>query len=334
MRRQTTSYLLTLFLPLTLVACSDYDGIDKTLDVNFTIPRTENFAATLSSYGLYDGNMAELKPATGVHLYEISSKLFTDYAKKQRLVKLPEGQSAKLLNDRSADYPDGTIVAKTFWYPKDFRDLSLGHHVIETRLMIKAQGTWNVATYIWNDAQTEAELSTKGATTNITWITETGETRSTKYEIPDEVACVTCHQNKKSVSLLGLTPRNLNRNVTRADASINQLAYLQAQGVFEQSETSTIKTIIDYTDTSLTLEERARAYLDVNCAHCHQPNAWQRAAEQELDLRYETSLSKSGIINKSEDIDRLLSNGEMPLVGTTVLDKEGVALTLDYLKSL
>lgn len=325
-----------LLVALTLTACLNFGRGrgERELDTDFDIPRTEAFPENLSAYGLYEGEMAALVPAEGVHLYEIPSKLFTDYAKKQRLVKLPEGQRAMALDSRVASYPDGTVVAKTFLYPHDFRDASAGQRVIETRVMVMTDGVWNVATYIWNEEQTDATLSLDDVITQVEWIDEDGKTHSTAYEIPGEVACVTCHQNSGEVALLGLTPRNLNRTVSRDGQEVDQLTYLQSQGVYGEVDPATIGTIIDSEDTSHNLERRARAYLDANCAHCHNPDAWEEAAEERLDFRYETPFADTNISRNQDEIARLLSDGEMPYVGTTVLHEEGLDLILAYLDSL
>lgn len=326
--------LLLLALALILTACNGDRRDGFQLDDDFPIPRTEAFPSQLSAYGLYQGAMVELQPAPGVHVYEIPSELFTDYAKKQRLLKLPEGQSATVQSGRLAEYPDGTVVAKTFYYPVDYRDASLGQRVIETRLLVKTEGTWNVATYIWNDEHTDAELALEGATTTVDWIAPDGRARSTEYEVPGEVACVTCHQSSASVALIGLTPRNLNREVMREGQQVNQLEHLQAQQVVAGGSPADIETIIDYRDSAHSLEQRARAYLDANCSHCHSPGAWEESASQDLDLRYETSLADSGLLDEPDAIARLLRQGEMPYVGTTVLHDEGIALILEYLDSL
>jgi hypothetical protein len=48
------------------------------------------------------------------------------------------------------------------------------------------------------------------------------------------------------------------------------------------------------TDLGAPLEARARSYLDVNCAYCHQPGGLGRA---QFDLRITTPLASSGIVN-------------------------------------
>lgn len=309
-------------------------GGPEDLDTEFPIPRSEAFAQTLSTYALFEGDMSNLVPAEDTYLYELSSELFTDYAKKQRLVKLPVGQSADVLSDRIADFPEGTIVAKTFYFPSDMRDESLGRRIIETRLMVMTGGVWNVATYIWNEDQTDAVVNLDDVTTDVTWISEAGQTRTTEYEIPGEVACVSCHQLSGDVELLGLTPRNLNRDVSRDGDTVNQLAHLQAVSVLSEIDPASIASIVDYADTSNTLATRARAYLDVNCSHCHNPDAWEEPAEEDLDLRFETPLGQTGIQGEADEIEELLTEGNMPYIGTTVLHDEGIQLVLDYLDTL
>lgn len=330
--RRAPVWFFIMMCASCLGACEAFD--EPGLDTDFDIPRTEAFEKDLSTYNLYEPLSPALTPAQGVHLYEISSELFTDYASKQRLIKLPQGTSATVLDSLSATYPDGTIVAKTFSFPRDLRDPSQGRRVIETRLMIMREGSWNVATYIWNDAQTQAFLSLDATTTPVSWIDADGQERSTTYEIPSEVACITCHQSSEKVALLGLRPRNLNRPVRRDAQTVDQLAHLQAAGVFGDKMPSEIGEVVDSTDSSKSLERRARAYLDVNCSHCHSPNAWEEPADEGLDLRYETSLSDSGILEKRNALGRVLPAGRMPFIGTTMLHEEGVELVLDYLDSL
>ncbi|MEM9492299.1 MAG: hypothetical protein AAGC55_24345, partial [Myxococcota bacterium] len=312
----------------------DGGGGPDELDFDFDIPRTETFADNLSAYLLYQGNLADLIPSDDVYVYELSSVLFTDYAKKQRLVKVPAGQQIQYVNDNVTVFPDGTIIAKTFYYDDDFRDESPGKRVIETRVMIMNAQQWNVATYIWNDEQTDTVLELDGATMAVDWISDAGEARSTVYEIPDEVACVTCHQSNDQVVGLGLTFRNLNRTISRDGSEVNQLEYLQSEMVLSGFDVGQIATIVDYNDTTNSLESRARAYLDVNCSHCHNPTAWDEPADEDLDFRYTTPLGETGILQEADEMEELLSDGEMPYIGTTILHDEGLDLLLSYLDSL
>ncbi|MFK7950790.1 MAG: hypothetical protein AB8G11_24605 [Saprospiraceae bacterium] len=232
------------------------------------------------------------------------------------------------------EFPDETILVKTFYYNNDDRDTSLGKRVIETRLMIKKDGLWNIATYVWNETQTDGVLTLNGSSTPINWITETGENRSTVYLIPNEDECIACHQSNDEIIPLGTTLKNLNREVTRNGSNINQLTHLQSVAILNQFDVTQASSMVNYKDVNVSLEERARAYLDINCAHCHNPTGWEESAEQDLDLRYEVSLNQTGIEGEANDINEFLTSGEMPLIGTTILDDEGVDFIIDFINSL
>jgi hypothetical protein len=120
-----------------------------------------SFNTKLSFYQLFKGRMAALEPNNGVETLQLSSTLFTDYAEKQRLIKLPKGKQVVLNGEGLPIFPEGTIIAKTFYYS----DVAgKGRQIIETRLLILNKSKWNVATFQWNPAQNEAFLLTKGAT--------------------------------------------------------------------------------------------------------------------------------------------------------------------------
>jgi uncharacterized repeat protein (TIGR03806 family) len=303
-------------------------------DRGFEIPRTEDFAPSLTAYQLFDEPLASLQPAPGVYLYELSSELFTDFAHKQRLIRLPQGKAATISAEGELRFPEGTIIAKTFYYPADMRDPSGPARVIETRLLILTSGRWNVATYVWNTEQTDASLLLGGATANVSWLDDEGEAVATTYVVPHEGECVTCHQSGGSSAFIGPTLRNLNRDVTRSGGEINQLEYLVTEGVIDGAGWTSAPFIPAYEDTDASPESRARAYLDINCAHCHNPNGWDEASKPNLDLRFQTPLGQTGLTRKARALKRQMETGQMPYLGTTLLHEEGIRLVLDYLETL
>ena len=206
--------------------------------------------------------------------------------------------------------------------------------MIESRLLIKEDGIWNTATYIWNQSQTDASLDLAGQDTRVSWINGNGNRNSTLYHIPSQNECFTCHQSIASLTPLGPTLRNLNRMVNRNGASVNQVHHLQSQGLLNDFYLEEISQMVDYEDSNAPLSERARAYLAMNCAHCHNPSGWEKSSQRSFDFRYETSLDQTGIRSKKDKIERTLMNGRMPFIGTTLLDEEGVRLISDYLNSL
>ena len=54
---------------------------------------------------------------TGVVAYDLNTPLFSDYAHKLRTVWMPSGTSAKFDPDATFDFPVGTVITKTFYYP-------------------------------------------------------------------------------------------------------------------------------------------------------------------------------------------------------------------------
>lgn len=322
------------FALLILAACNRDDGDFEVEIPDFNFPQTHTFQAKLSSYAIFQGTPSELVPVEGFEFLELSSVLFSDYAHKQRLVKIPEGTQMTKLSDGSIDFPEGTILTKTFFYYNDERDPNLGKRIIETRLLIKENEVWNVATYVWNKAQTEASLVMNGLDLPISWITSSGSNESTVYHVPTKNECMTCHQSNASMSPLGPTLLHLNRDVSRDGSTINQISYLQSLGLMSDFALDQLETMVDYKDLGASLEDRARAYLEMNCAHCHNPDAWSTPAEKNFNFRHDVPFDHTGILSGKDRIQNNVNNGEMPFIGTTMLDKEGVALLNAYIDSL
>ncbi len=331
--KKNIAYITGLIL-LVIISCSK-EEFDRNIEIpNFNFPKTMVFEDSLSVYNIFQGNPTDLQPSNGFELLELSSVLFTDYSHKQRLVKIPVGTQMTKSGDGTINFPNGTILTKTFFYYNDERDTTLGKNVVETRLEIKENNLWNVATYIWNKNQTDAVLKLDGLDTPISWIDENGIARSTIYHIPTENECMTCHQSNSTITPIGPTLRNLNRTVERNGSMLNQLTHLQNGGSLNSFPIDQVGHIVDYNNSNASLDERGRAYLAMNCAHCHNPKSWERAAEREFDFRYETPLNQAGIFYEEDKIKRAVQDQEMPLIGTTMLDEEGVNLIIEFLDNL
>src|SRR5258708_1226239 len=50
--------------------------------------------------------------------YDLNTPPFTDYAHKLRTIWMPRGTSAKYSADGGFEFPVGTIITKTFYYPR------------------------------------------------------------------------------------------------------------------------------------------------------------------------------------------------------------------------
>ena len=83
---------------------------------------------------------------------------------------------------------------------------------------------------------------------------------------------------------IGPTARNLNRDFSYAGGAENQIAHWRSVGILDEAPIDAPSIPRAYDASSGTLEQRARAYLDVNCAHCHNPQG--PAHTSGLDLRW------------------------------------------------
>jgi uncharacterized repeat protein (TIGR03806 family) len=224
---------------------------------------------TLSSYGFFIGPLAELKPAAGVIPYELNTPLFSNYAEKLRFIKLPEGTSFRYDSANIFDLPVGTVLIKNFYYWHDPRHPAKGKKIIETRLLIHEKDGWNALPYIWNEEQTEAYYDLAGDTRAISYLNAKGKKQTTNYVIPNKNQCKGCHTNGKEILPIGLRARHLNKTVETPDGPMNQLAYWAQQGWLTELPESGIPRNAKWDDPDEPLDRRARAYLDINCAHCH-----------------------------------------------------------------
>ena len=273
-----------------------------------------------------------MKPNSDYELYELSSQLFSDYAEKQRLIKIPIGTTLKAVNDGLVEFPKGTIIVKTFYYFNDRRDKSKGKKLMETRLLVKTNAEWKVGTYMWNEEQTEANLTMSGMKKTVNWIDEKGKGNVISYHIPNNAECRTCHNTGSVTMPIGPKVRNLNFDVVRNNVLQNQLIYLSKERVMNNVNPKAFASLPNYKDTTLTFEKRARAYFEINCAHCHNENGF--ASYKDLRFAYEHSLQKTKILDVKNRIINRTQKGKMPKIGITVTDKDGIALIKKYIESL
>ncbi|WP_417449131.1 SO2930 family diheme c-type cytochrome [Kordiimonas sp.] len=226
-------------------------------------------AKLLSEYGLFT-DAALQAPAEGVVPYGLITPLFTDYAHKYRFVYVPKGTKASYDGKEVMHFPTGSALLKTFAYPADFRSPEKDIRLIETRLLIRQEKGWNAWAYVWDAALGDAVLKVAGKTLPVSWLDETGAERSTNYVVPNKNQCKGCHTLDKVFSPIGPKARNLNRDFTYTSGTANQLDHWSALGLLEGAPASgDAPKVPEFDDAAAPLDARARAYLDINCAHCH-----------------------------------------------------------------
>lgn len=239
----------------------------------------------LSEFGLFEGELSNHIPAKNVHPYDLNTPLFSDYTTKHRFIRVPEGEHMEYRAHGVFDFPVGTVIAKTFAYPIDMRDENGDERLLETRIQVLQDGGWFGYTYIWNEDQTEADLALGGSEVDVSWTHTDGTRRTNRYQIPNANQCLNCHQQNDRFVPIGPTAANLNRKYAYANGSQNQLDHFVEHGVLTSvPDLETVDKMPVFDDEATgSVDQRARAWLDVNCAHCHSPMGTARTSG--LDLR-------------------------------------------------
>lgn len=274
---------LTLALTIALAAC----GSPAPAGVAF---HAEGAPPRLGDWNVLRIEGGRLRPNARVEPYALNAALFSDYAHKYRTLWMPPGAKAKYDASATFEFPVGTIITKTFYYPKapggdthtvlraaetaeesaDGIDLA-GMRLIETRVLVRRQDGWAAIPYVWNSAQTEAELAREGETLRLDMRTADGASRTFAYLVPDENQCASCHaddSNSREVRPIGPKSRHLDRDDPWRPGR-NQFARLIDAGLIDRGPPAGTPRNARYDDRAASIEARARAYLDINCGHCH-----------------------------------------------------------------
>jgi uncharacterized repeat protein (TIGR03806 family) len=234
------------------------------LPVALDILLAETPAPRLSDYRLFTG-ADQSHPNAGLTPYDLNTPLFSDYADKHRYLYLPPGARAQYQSQGAFEFPVGATLVKTFSYP-DRR--------LETRLLIRRAEGWTALAYVWNDDQTEAVLKRAGARLQARFTDAKGRTHDVEWAVPNQNQCKECHQLDKALVPIGPNARNLNRDLAYAGGVENQLHHWSRRGLLSGApRPDAAPRAAQWDDPQAPIADRARAYLDVNCAHCHNPRA-------------------------------------------------------------
>lgn len=225
----------------------------------------------LSDYHLYEGALSDLDPVAGLLPYDLNTQLFSDYAQKQRFVYVPTDSSVAYKDEGVLNFPVGSMLVKNFYYDLDQTDAPSDREIIETRLLMRNETEWTAETYVWNEDQTEAFLQQAGDLKKVGWTDQAGKSRKVNFLIPTKNDCKTCHSHNGKLLPLGPEVRNLNKIYQYADGSENQLVKWELNGILTaRPDQQNAPKVPVWDDPSTgSLEQRARIYLDVNCANCH-----------------------------------------------------------------
>jgi uncharacterized repeat protein (TIGR03806 family) len=334
-------------------------GLDKRIvpQAYLHMPQQENgpLPKLLSQTGAFS-DLKNLVPAPGLMNYELVVPFWSDRAVKTRWVAVPS-EKIKFSADGAWTFPKGNVFVKTFELPVDAADPTVKRR-LETRILVSDStgGVYGV-TYKWRADHSDADLLTTSVTEDIPVKDANGKVNNQTWYYPSPQDCHTCH-NPRAGGVLGVKTRQMNRDITYpSGVKDNELRTWNHLGLFSpgfnEQDIAHFVTLAAIDDSSRTLEDRGRSYLDANCSHCHQPGG----TVANFDARYSTPLDRQQLINGPILIDqgidrprvisphdpwrsilymRIDTDGDirMPPLARETIDEHGIALIKQWIESL
>ena len=358
--------ILGAFSAATLTGCADHGAVTRPYgiasnpapapwlamphNINGPIPRL------LSQTGAFT-DVRTLTPAPGLIPYDLIMPFWSDGAGKLRFMSIPRGTQIGYTPDGDWTFPPGAVFVKTFEMPTDEAHPQIRRR-LETRLLVRDDkgGVYGVD-YKWRADNSDADLLATSLTENVQIRARDGSTSEQSWYYPSRADCLTCH-NAHTSGVLGVKARQLNRLMTYPSGvrdnelrTLNHLHLLNPP--VSDAELKSIPTLAALSDTSRSIEDRARSYLDANCSHCHRPGG----TVAYFDARYNTPLDKQELIGGpiliNQGIDRphaiaphdiwrsivymrVDTNGDirMPPLARQTIDTRGVQILHDWIDSL
>ncbi|MEO7425294.1 MAG: hypothetical protein ABI036_08910 [Fibrobacteria bacterium] len=306
-----SGWIGNILLALSLPMAAGAQGF-KYWDVS--APDSLNLTPTLlSATGLYTGTTiqnANKVLVANATPFEVNSPLWSDDAHKARWVLLKAGTSINYSQlDDYWGYPDSTVFIKQFaidTVPGDTTTRLLW----ETRLLINhkevplgsaetiKQDRWYGYSYKWNrDGKDAVLVSAYGADDSVKFFPNgrNAAPMMKKWRFPSHEDCTKCHvtaptEGLHGRSVLGFFTAQLNRPST-ITPGINQLQDLFNKAVLTGTPsmwndigTPRWRAI---TDTTASLDIRARSYIAANCSGCHGTRGLANNATFGIKLSYD-----------------------------------------------
>jgi uncharacterized repeat protein (TIGR03806 family) len=299
---------------------------------------------------------SKLAPAAALIPYDLIVPFWSDGAAKARWISVPDDQKIKFAPTGEWIFPRGTVFVKTFFLATNELNPQPPRR-LETRLLVcgSAGGVYGV-TYKWRADNRDADLLETNLTEAISIQTATG-VRTQQWYYPSRADCLVCHTANAGL-VLGVKTRQLNRNFTYPSGiTDNELHAWNHIGLFDTdfsgADLDKFPKLARTDDLARSLEDRARSYLDANCANCHRP----RGTVAYFDARYDTPLAGQNLIGGRVLIDERIDNPriiapndiwrsilfmradttepfKMPPLARNQVDEQGMNLLRQWIESL
>lgn len=363
-RRRLFFFVAMLAFAVTLFSCATAGKSAKAYGLKSRPPSkaylqmpehaSDTLPRQLSQTGAFKDTL-RLVPNGVLIPYEPVVSFWSDGATKSRWISVPF-QKIKFAAAGEWVFPKGTVFVKHFELATDETHPEIKRR-LETRLLVcDADGGVYGATYKWRADNRDADLLVTNLTEAITIKTATG-TRTQTWYYPSRQDCLTCHTANAGY-VLGVKTRQLNRDYAfPSGITDNELRAWNHLGLFDtnldEATLNDLPQLARADDVTRTLEDRARSYLDVNCAQCHRPHG----TVAYFDARYDTPLARANLINGPVLIDERLDNPrvvapndiwrsvaylrantteafKMPPLARETIDEGGIKLMREWIESL
>jgi uncharacterized repeat protein (TIGR03806 family) len=366
MMRRSTAALALLWAGLSLAAPPDLSGgaaapygmatrIETRPYLNMPSDPSGRIPKRLSQTGAFT-DTRNLLPSDGLIPYDLVVPFWSDGAQKLRWVAVPRGK-IKFAASGEWVFPAGTVFVKTFELPTAARDPATKRRLETRLLMVQAGGSVYGVVYKWRSDLSDADLLPGSLEEKVPIADAAGRTHEQTWYYPSRKDCSTCHTTL-SGGVLGVKTRQMNHDFAYpSGVTDNELRTWNHLGLFEsgldEGAIQSLPRLATAQDTSRSLEERARSYLDANCSQCHRPGGTVAG----FDARYDTPLERQALLNGPVLIDqgidrpriisphdpwrsiaymRVNTDGDirMPPIDRRTIDQNGVALLRDWIDSL
>jgi len=322
-----------------------------------TPDQSDTFPRTLSASGLFT-SVKDSQPAPGVIPYSINAPMWSDGASSDRWVAVPGQLTIKPRDDWAMwSLPKDSVLVKTLSLEMRRGDPQ-SRKPIETQILHFDGTNWMPYTYQWNADQSDARLVEAGGLDVDLEILDDRSPdgkRQQAWRFAGRSECQRCH-NKWSGPALAFGTSHFASSGNRTTDSKNQLDDFVRVGLIETPPKAENRpSLVGPFDSSASLNDRARSYLHINCAHCHRMHAGGSVLSF---MHADLDLDKTNLINtrptqgtfaihgaeviapgdpfRSVLLYRMakLGSGRMPHIGSSEVDIDGVDLISEWIAQL
>ena len=227
--------------------------------------------------------------------YSPQYPLWSDGAVKRRWIFLPPGTTIDATDPDLWDFPVGTKVWKEFTFGRR----------VETRYMEKVSAEkWILATYAWNDEETDAIRAPEEGIRNHAEIVP-----GKRHDLPGIADCASCHEGQR-IQVLGFSALQLSRDrdpgaphAEPVTPDMVDLTTLVERGSFSSPPPDWVSRPPRIAASNPT-ERSALGYLHSNCGSCHDRS---------------TSLASIGMLLRQP----ISANAPRDPVGNTAIRQQG-----------